>query len=159
MFRKFVIAVLLFAVLTGCKSKSAFNYSQSIVKKEKSMIPEMQSTEKKVVKFLTDRQFDSVAAAGVFMENLVQAKIDEIEALPVPRVKEADNFKKATMNYFRFIKSLYTDYRNLGNAKTEEERAEVVTDLQKLVDAKQSAINDMQSAQRKFADANGFKIQ
>jgi len=146
-------------VITGCKSKSAFNYSENIVKLEKSLVPDMESTEKKVEKYINADQFDSIAPAGAYMESLVQKKMDEINKIPVPRAKEADNFKRAALRYFEYIKKMYTGYKNLGNAKAGEERENVIKDLQELIEGKQAAINEMQRAQRKYAEANGFRIE
>ncbi|MBL0274237.1 MAG: hypothetical protein IPQ06_14500 [Chitinophagaceae bacterium] len=159
MFKKLLLIALLFTGLVACKSKGAFNYSQSIVAKEKSLEPEIRATEKNVEKYLTAAQYDSVAIAGEKMEKLVQQKIDEINALSVPKAKETENFKAATIRYFNFIKSMYAGYKNLGKAATEEDRQQVIADLQKLVSEKQAIVDEMQKAQKKFADANGFKVQ
>ncbi|MBL0130671.1 MAG: hypothetical protein IPP43_05775 [Chitinophagaceae bacterium] len=64
MFKKLLLIALLFTGLVACKSKGAFNYSQSIVAKEKSLEPEIRATEKNVEKYLTAAQYDSVAIAG-----------------------------------------------------------------------------------------------
>ncbi|MFZ1264072.1 MAG: hypothetical protein WAT34_11250 [Chitinophagaceae bacterium] len=159
MFKKLLLIALLFTGLVACKSKGAFNYSQTIVAKEKSLEPEIRATEKNVEKYLTAAQYDSVAIAGEKMEKLVQQKIDEINALSVPKAKETENFKAATIRYFNFIKSMYAGYKNLGKAATEEDRQQVIADLQKLVSEKQAIVDEMQKAQKKFADANGFKVQ
>ncbi|MGB3153683.1 MAG: hypothetical protein WBB06_03720 [Chitinophagaceae bacterium] len=159
MFKKLLLIALLFTGLVACKSKGAFNYSQTIVAKEKSLEPEIRATEKNVEKYLTAAQYDSVAIAGEKMEKLVQQKIDEINALSVPKAKETENFKAATIRYFNFIKSMYAGYKNLGKAATEEDRQQVIADLQKLVSEKQAVVDEMQKAQKKFADANGFKVQ
>ena len=153
------LIVILLTGLVACKSKSAYNYSQDIVSKERSLSSQIERTEDKVVKFVAAEQFDSVAIAGEQMEKLVQQKIDEIDAMPLPKAKEAANFKTAAIRYFKYIKSLYTGYKNLGKASTEEARQEVVSDLKKLIDEKQPVISEMQKAQGKFADANGFKVQ
>ncbi|MEP6701164.1 MAG: hypothetical protein ABJA85_07605 [Bacteroidota bacterium] len=159
MLRNLFFIAILFTGLVACKSKSAYNYSQDIVTKERSLTPHIEETEANVGRYITANQYDSVAIAGEAMEKLVQQKIDEINALPVPKAKEADNFKAATIRYFNFIKSLYTGYKNLGKASTEEERQQVLTDLQKLVGEKPTVIADMQKAQGKYADANGFKVK
>lgn len=159
MFKNLLFITLLFTGLVACKSKGAFNYSQNIVAKEKSLEPEIQATEKNVGKYLTASQYDSVAIAGEKMEKLVQQKIDEINAMSVPKAKETENFKAATIRYFNFIKSMYAGYKNLGKAATEEDRQQVIADLQKLVSEKQAVVDEMQKAQKKFADANGFKVQ
>jgi hypothetical protein len=57
------------------------------------------------------------------------------------------------------MKNLYAGYKKLGLAKSDEERAEVFKDLKAIVDGKQVAIDELQNAQRKFAAANGFKVQ
>ena len=52
MLKQIVIAALLFAGLSGCKSKSAFKYSENIIAKEKSLLPDISATEKKVEKYI-----------------------------------------------------------------------------------------------------------
>ena len=74
-------------------------------------------------------------------------------------MKEADNFKRAMLKYFQYIKSLYTNYKNWGNAETVEERDVIVLAIQKLVRDKEKVITEMQGAQRKYADVNGFKLE
>jgi len=156
---KTILAGLLFLLLTGCKSKSAFNYSEEMIKKERSLIPHIEVTESKVEKFAAKEQFDSVAAVSANMENMIQVTIDEIKSTPPPKVKEADNFKRAMLKYFQYIKSLYTNYKNWGNAETVEERDVIVLAIQKLVRDKEKVITEMQAAQRKYADVNGFKLE
>jgi hypothetical protein len=47
------------------------------------------------------------------------------------------------IDYFKFIKSLYTDYKEYGLADTEEKRAQVALDIQKVVNRKQEALDDL----------------
>ena len=154
--------LLIGIVVTGlmsCKSKSAYNYSQDIVAKERSLGPQITITEDKVGKFLGAEQFDSVAAAGERMEKLVQQKIDEINAMKVPNAKEAGTFKEATLKYFQYIKSIYTGYKELGKASTAEQRETLTKDLQDVAGKKEEVISAMQQAQKKYASANGFKVE
>ena len=127
-------------------------------KKEQSLTADINSTEDKVKVFLGKQQYDSIAAAGARMEKLVDVKLNEIKEQPAPDVKEAPAFKDASINYFRFIKSMYTGYKEFGNAPTPEAREQQMTRLRQIVDQKTGAIHDMQVAQKKFADANGFKL-
>lgn len=159
MYTRLLLAAFLFISIAGCKSKSAFNYSQDIIKKERSLIPDIHETEAKVKKFIGTEQFDSIAVAGAHMESLVQEKIDEIKAMPVPKAKKADEFKKGILRYFDYIKSMYTSYKEWGNAKTPEDRDVVLQSLQKIVDGKQDAIREMQNIQKDYASANGFKVE
>lgn len=155
------LTALLFAGLVACKSnsKSAFNYSQDIVAKERSLTTDITETEGLVEKFAGAGQFDSVAAVSARMENKVQKKIDEISALKVPDAKEADNFRDAALKYFKYIKRIYTAYKAVGEAPTAEERQKLVEDMQEVAGKKQDVIDDMQKAQKKYAEANGFKVE
>lgn len=157
--KKLLFALLLFTGLVACKSKSAYNYNEEVLKLEKSLEPEIRATESDVERFIGEDKYDSIAVAGKKMEQLVQQKIDIINEKPAPKVKEAENFKAATLRYFKFIKSMYTGYKELGMAQTEEAREAVKDDLRKLIGEKDAAIQDMQSAQKKYAAANGFKVQ
>ena len=159
MLKKIFAVALLATILVSCKSKSAFNFSEDIVKKERSLEPAVQNVEAKIDDFFRAGQFDSVAAAAEKMENSIQQKIDEIEAMKVPDAKEADNFKAASITYFKFMRSVYTKYKEIGKAESDEEKQKLVQEMQGMIKDKDKVISDMQAAQRKFASENGFKVQ
>ncbi len=159
MFKKLIFAVLLISILAGCKSKDAFNYSESFVKKEQSLAPEIARTEANVKRYFEYQQYDSIAVAGEKMESQVDAKLKEIINEKAPNVKEADNFKLAGIKYFEFYKSIYTVYKEYGKATTEEGRSELMAKLLDIVKKRPEAIADVKAAQQKFADANGFRIK
>jgi hypothetical protein len=155
----FTFATLLF-VLTACKSKkAAYNYNQDIVAMEKELEPAITKTEDNVGRYVAAGRYDSVAVAGKAMEDMVQQKIDKIEKQGAPKAKEGENFQNAVLKYFKFIRGLYSEYVKLGKAKSNEERDLVLQDIQKVVSEKDKVITDMQNAQRKYATANGFKVQ
>lgn len=155
----FFIAAL--ASLAACDSgkKGAISYNQDLIKKEKSLQPEVITTEDNVKRYYAAQQFDSIAIAGERMEGIVQQKIDEINAMAPPKAKGVDDFKAAVIQYFKFIKNLYTDYKDFGKAETEEKRQGILNEIQKIVAQKQEALDDMQTAQRKYAEQNGFKLE
>lgn len=155
----FYIAILCTGFVACGSKKAAYNYSQDIVTKERSLEPEIAATEDKVEKFAGAGQFDSVAAVSQRMETLVQKKIDEINAMKVPDVKEADNFKAAIMRYFKYIKSIYTGYRQVAIATDDEKRQQLAKDLLELAGNKTTELNKMQEMQRKYAKANGLKME
>lgn len=159
MLKNFFVIALLSVVFVSCKSKQAFNYSEAIVAKERSLSAPITLEEKNAADFISSQKFDSLSALGERMEKLVQQKIDEIEEMKAPDGKEAEDFKTASIRYFKYIKSVYTSYKALGNANSDEDRQERYDDLQKLVQDKTEVIGDMQKAQKIFADANGFKVQ
>ncbi len=159
MFRNLFFAAVLVIFFISCKSKSAYNYSEEMVAKETSLTSALSGTEDKMGQFITNQQYDSVAATAASMEKTVQKLIDEIDAKPAPKVKEADNFKAGMLRYFSYIKSLYTGYKKFGKAATEEEREQVRIEQLKLVDEKSSVLNEIQRVQKKYAEANGFKVR
>ncbi len=159
MLKKLSIAVILLASLAGCKSKSAFNYSQEFVKKERSLLPDITSTEAGVKGYLAAQQYDSIAIAGEKMEKLIEEKIKEVKDQPAPDAKEAEDFKEAGIKYFEFMKSMYTGYKDYGHAKTPEARDEEMAKLKNIASEKTTVVETMQLAQKKFADANGFKLE
>ncbi len=156
MLKQLTFALIITVSLASCKSKSAFNYSQNFVQKERSL--NMDLTESKVRGFFSNEQYDSIGAIGERMEKLVDSRIKEIEDEPAPDVKEGANFKKAGIEYFQFIKSLYTSYKEYGYARPEE-REEKFARISALTDKESAVIADIQRAQQKYADANGFKIE
>lgn len=156
---KFVIPLLLLVGLIACNPQKAKKYSETIVKLERSLMPDIEQTESKVAKFATEQNFDSIISVSERMEKLVDEKLKEVTELKAPNVKEAENFKQASIRYFTYLKSIYTSYKKVGSAPTNEARQDEFAELQEIVAKKSQAINDMQSAQKKYADANGFKIE
>lgn len=162
MLKKLIIIATLVAGMAACKpnnSKAARDYNNDIIAKENILEPDVMAAESNVAKYNEAGQFDSIAAVGEKMESLVQTTIDEINALPVPKAKGVDDFKAAMIRYFRFIKSRYTNYKEFGQAGTDEKRQEVLLKIQNMVSQKQDILNEMQAAQRKFAEANNFKLE
>lgn len=159
MFKHLLFIAVLFTGLIACKSKSAANYSQELVALERPFSLIINSAEEKIGEYVAAEKFDSIAIAGADLENQVQKKIDEINAIPLPKAKEADNLKAAMLRYFTLIKSLSTGYKNYGLAKTDDERQQIANEQQKLVEEETSMISVLQSIQKKYAEANGFKIK
>lgn len=159
MIRKTIFAILIITFFASCDSRTAFKYSESIVKKEQSLSASISTTEDKVGSFLKEEKYDSVTVVAEKMEQAVDKVLTEIKNEPAPDVKESGPFKEASIKYFSFIKSLYTSYKELGSAPSAEAREAVMVKLQKLVGEKTAVINEMQRTQKKFAEANGFKLE
>ena len=72
--RKQLFAVVMAAaLLTACGSKkAAFQFSQDIVKKERSLITDIEKTEDAVERYNAAEQFDSIAIVGEKMESLIE---------------------------------------------------------------------------------------
>jgi hypothetical protein len=156
---RIAIALIALATMAGCKSKSAFNYSEKIVKMEKDLGPDIEKADAQMAKFIETQTYDSVAIIAARMETLVEGKISEIKSTEPPAVEKADNFKRAAIRFFTFMKNMYTAYKNFASQTNEEEREK---ERQKLVDLAtqiETAVKEMQKAQKEYADANNFKIK
>ena len=156
---KHMLPLLALIVLFSCKPKTALEYNEKIIAIERGLTTEITQTEEKVGKYFETQQFDSAAAASSRMESLVDKKLKEVEAIPAPDVKEADNLKKAAIRYFAYLKSVYTSYKDYSSQTTEEARETERLKLIKVAGQRNDALADIQSAQKKYADANGFKIE
>ena len=71
MLKKIFFAALLLTAFAACKSRKAFDYSQDFVKKEQSLLPDINRTEANVKNYMANEQYDSMAIAGENMEKLV----------------------------------------------------------------------------------------
>ena len=153
---------LLFVILLllgSCKSKVAYNYSQEIAAMESSLTPAIHNTETQVAKFAKEENWDSVKAVSERMEGLIEAKLQKIKGDPAPAVPQGEEFKNASLNYFKFMSGIYESYRDVAIQSTPEGRQETAGKMMSMLNDKNKVLADMQAAQREFAKANGFKIE
>ena len=146
-------------LLFSCKSKTALNFNEKIISIEKSLTADITATETNVLRYFENQQYDSAAAASTKMESLVDAKLKEMQAVETPDVKEGENLKKAAVRYFAYLKSIYTSYKEYSTQTTEEARETARQNLVKIANGKDDAIKDIQAAQKKYAEANGFRME
>ena len=130
-----------------------------IVGKEKSLEPEIKKTEALVKDFIAEGQFDSMAKVSEKLERLVDTRLNEIRDLKTPDLKFADNFKKDAIDYFIYIRSVYTGYVKYARAETPEKKDEELKKVQKILTEKDAIIKKMRDSQGKFAKENGFLIK
>jgi hypothetical protein len=160
MLKKLTFAAILVISLASCSDKkAAFNYSENFVKKEQSLANDVTITEEKVERYIDAEQFDSIAIAGERMAQLVEVKIQEVKKEPVPDVKEAQNFKEACIRYFTYVKSIYNGYKEFGLAHSDTEREAAMKKVIEITGNKKATIDAVKAAQKKFADANGFRLE
>lgn len=153
------LCILLTVVLFACKSKTAFDYSQQIVKMETELAADIVAADKKVSKFLETEQNDSAKIVAQQMEDLADKKLKEVQQLDAPNVKEGENFKKEAIRYFSYLKAIYTSFNKFTMATTDEAKETERSKLVKIVNEKEEAAKALQVAQQKFAAANNFKIE
>lgn len=153
------VVVIILAVAISCGSKkTAFEYSEKLVSMEKSLVPDITETENKVGQFFTNGEYDSARIVSQRMEDKISSKMKEIEDSAPPAVEEAENFKKAFLKYFSYMRSVYTSYTKYSVQTNDEDRATVWEEMMKIINGRQDAIDEMQRMQTKFAKANGFKL-
>jgi hypothetical protein len=156
---KQVSAALLLTALISCKSKTAFDYSQAIVKMENDLSADLAKADLKVAEYMEAQKTDSAIMMTQQMETLAEGTLKEIQELEAPKVKEAENFKKAAIRYFSYIKSIYTSLNRLTMAATDDEKEIERQRLARIIKDKEETTDAMQEAQRKFAAANDFRLE
>ena len=157
MLKKLLLSVIVIAALTSCKSDAGYKYSQYFVDKEKSLVPEVNSTEEQVGRYAGSLQYDSIRIVSAALEKKFDVAIDEMRQKPAPDAKGGELFKSEALKYFEYMRSIYTAYKDFG-AATDEDREGVRARFLEIIQKKESVIENVKAAQRDFAAANGFKI-
>lgn len=154
-------AAILFVACGSNSSKKAFQYSEKITSKERALTPVITQTEEAIARFFNEEKNDSAKLAAQQMEAEVQKAIDEINAEKIPDgVKGGEEFKQAAIKYFEGIKSVYTSYSSLANYSQEDAAFQQESEkLIEVVDNKDKLVQDIVTAQQKFAQDNGFSIE
>ena len=157
---KTIVAIAIICFLGGgCKSKLAVDYNDMIVEKQKSLGKSMDAAAPLLKNYFASFQYDSIASVSARMETKIDTIINEIAKKPVPNVKQGENFKKATLQYFDFMKSIYTSYKNYGLQNSPEGRQIQLQIMSMIINNEDKMIVQMQKAQQIFAKDNGFKIR
>jgi len=154
----FTIAAICFFAI-GCKSKMAKDYSDMIVKKQKSLAQSIDESEPKMKDYFANYEYDSIASVSGRMLAKIESIISDIKSKAAPKVKQGDNFKKAALNYFDYMKILYTAYKNYGSQTSPEGRMVGREVIARVTTEEDLMIAQLQEAQRIFAKDNGFKIK
>jgi hypothetical protein len=157
---KTILPVAIICLLAiGCKSKIALNYNDMIVDKQKALGKSMDEAAPQLKNYFASFQYDSIASVSSKMEARIDTIITEIAKKPAPRVKQGENFKKAALHYFDYMKSIYTSYKNYGLQNSPEGRQIQLQVMSMIINNEGKMIAEMQKAQKIFAKDNGFKIQ
>jgi hypothetical protein len=157
--KKLLSLIPVIMLICSCKSKTALDFSEKIVQKERSLGNDIENTESKVSDFISAGKFDSMAVVSTKMEGLINEKLNEIKGMQTPDLKFADDFKRHAMEYFVYMKKIYSGYAKYAKAETDELRQKEYENIQDMVSQKDNVIKTMRDSQKKFAEANGFKIK
>lgn len=158
--RKIIIAIVTICFLAiGCKSKIAMNYNDMIVEKQKTLGKGMDEAAPLLKNYFASYDYDSIASVSGRMETKIDTIIKDIAKKPAPGVRQGENFKKAALHYFDYMKSIYTSYKNYGLQNSPEGREIQKQIMSMIINKEDKMIAEMQEAQKIFAKNNGFKIK
>ena len=164
--RLFIIASIAAFSFTACKSKStetgeapatASQYYEKVAELEETMSEPLLTTEAAIKARGDKKDFAGIAQAAGAMEDSVDLRINALKKLE-PVGKGGEDFKLIASRYFEYIKSIYTAYKKIGEAKTEEERMKGADEMTNIINGQAAVMANLQSAQAKFAADNGFTI-
>lgn len=154
----FKIAIICFFVI-GCKSEVAKKYNDMIVKKQKSVAESINRNEPQLKNYFATYEYDSIASISGRMVAKIDSIINDIKKKPAPKATQGENFKKAALNYFNYMKTLYTAYKNYGSQTSPEGRIVGREVIARVTTEEDLMIAQLKEAQRIFAKDNGFKIK
>ena len=159
-------ALIVTSVLGACKSSTkgsaekpqiASEYYEKIIELEETMSEPLLTTEA-LIKARGDKSdFEGIAKAAKAMEDTVDVRINALKEME-PVGIGGEDFKIVATRYFEYIKSIYSAYREIGQAKNEEARIKAAEEMTHTINGQQAVMENLQAAQAKFANSNHFSI-
>lgn len=163
---KLPIFLILSISMLSCQSKTSDNnhqpltaqeYYQKIVDIEESLSEPLLKTEAEIKARSDKNNFAGMAQSAKAMEDTIDIRINTIKQMNAVG-RGAEDFKTITIRYFEYIKSIYTAYKNIGEAKNEQERQAAADKMATIINAQQDVINNLNITQNKFAADNAFNL-
>lgn len=147
-------------LLLSCKSETKEQpaitpqqFNETLVNIEETMAEPILKTEAEI-KVRGDRGDNAaLIQSATAMEDTVDAKIAAVKELPAIG-KGAEDLKTATERYFEYIKSIYTTYREAGEAKTDEEKKAAAEKMNKIISAQPEVMATLKAVQDKYVADN-----
>jgi len=134
-------------------------FSERIVSAEMELAEPLAKAEQSIRRQADSNSYEAMSRTAEHAEKLVQKKIDEIKKLSASEFKGGNEFKRSALDYFGYVKSIYTTYKNIGNANNEDVRLAHSKQMDTILASQQNMITLMQAAQDKFAVENGFQVE
>lgn len=154
-------ALFLSILLVSCadNSKKAFEFSETITQQEQRLIPKIETAEATLGRLFETGNNDSARIVSDNMAAEVQRSIDTIQDMTLPGgIKGGAEFKQESLKYFKGLMAVYTGYSKVSaQTDTAAYRVEAEKLLQTVAD-KDKLVQDIVTAQQKFAKDNGFKV-
>ena len=96
-----------------------------------------------------------VAQSAKAMEDTIQLRLNEVKALS-PVGVGGEDYKLVATRYFEHLKSIYTLYKEIAEAKEENIKIDKANQMQTVISAQPAILTNLQLAQQKYAADNGF---
>jgi hypothetical protein len=158
--RKFfmaIVALLCVFVISSCNS-GALVFNNKIVEVQKVLEPKIAVFEAKMTAVGENGDIKKIVPDAKVIVEEIDKSIVKLKALEAP--KDGEEFKRAMLVQYEFIKKLYGQVIVLGDASTtDEEKAKIVVDFTNAESDMQKLQDDTQAKQKVFAKANGFKLE
>lgn len=158
----FTFLFLFFISCTSTKKENAetpMQFSEKIVNAEMALAEPLAKAERSIRVQADSSNYEAMGKTAAEAEKLVQDKIDEIEKISASDFKGGDDFKRSAITYFEYVKSIYTTYKNIGQAENEGVRLAQTRQMDTILATQKNVITMMQAAQEKFAIENGFQVE
>ncbi len=162
----FIMAAIAAFSFQACKSETtekeaapatASQYYEKVAELEETLSEPILTTEAAIKARGDKKDFAGVARSARAMEDSLDLRISALKKID-PVGKGGEDFKIVATRYFEYLKSIYTAYKKIGEAKTEEERIKGVDEMTNIINGQPAVMANLQSAQAKFAADNGFTI-
>lgn len=163
--KQFLLVALAYtSILFSCTStkkedtQTPMQFSEKIVNMELELGQPLASAEKSIITKLDSSDYENAGKIAAEAEKLVDEKIKSIEKINAKGFTGGEEFKTTAINYFEYVKSIYTNYKNIGTAGSEGARLAEVRRMDTIRANQERVITMMQAAQDKFATDNGFQV-
>ncbi len=164
--KKLLLISIFAAGMVACKSKStpaeqapltASEFYEKVATLEETLSEPLLKAEAEIKARGDKGDYPGIARSASAMEDTMDAKIKILKDMP-PAGFGGEDFKLMVSRYFDYIKSIYTAYRKIGEAKTEEDRIKAAEEMKTVMDGQTAVMNNLQSSQTRFAADNHFTI-
>ncbi|MFV0607370.1 MAG: hypothetical protein ACK5NK_16195 [Niabella sp.] len=164
MYLKSTCFIIVVSVIFSCNfgtnkdKENAILFSDKIVQVEQELSMPLAIAEENILAQMSEVSFDEMAETAADAVNLINAKINDIKQLQAKEIKNGDSLQITAIQYFEFIKRIYTSYQNIATAKNETDRNQQILQLDSLQSYQEKIIHKMQNAQHDFATTHGFIV-
>ncbi len=129
--------------------------NETIMALENSLEEPMLKAEAEIKVRSSNANMAGVAQSAKAMEDSIQLRLDAAKNLS-PVGVGGEDFKVVSVRYFEFLKSIYTTYREIAEAKDDNIKMEKAKQMESLMNSQAGVMATLQQAQQKYATDNGF---